>query len=476
MTRSLKSSCTCPHCWHRFRPDEVLWIAAHPELVGDNLLSAEDPVRFLPSRFTPDGHARDPGGQPTRRLACPHCHLEVPQLVLERPMVFMSIAGSPSSGKSYFLASAMWQMRQDLARYFSVAFTDTDPAMNRMIAHNEARLFLNEDANALVAIEKTEMEGAQYNSVQFDPGAATLLAHPFIFTVRPGRDHVNGHGAGRLTTLLTLYDNAGEHFMPGADTARAPGTKHLAKSQVLMFVFDPTQDVRFRQRLQAVSSDPQLAAGRRTVRQDQLLVEMARRIRMHAGLAPTMRIKRPLFLLLSKSDIWKDLLRGENNQALDVTTPPYTRERVGLGKMDIRRVDAASDAVRTLLMQLAPEIVTAAEDAFERVIYVPVSATGTSPVLDPASGLLKVAVSKIAPAWCAVPFIYSLARWSKHMMATNKSEPPGSFYEEDETTPETPPPGDTEDAGDAGEAGATDAAARDAGPPLTPVEDHADGA
>ncbi|MFO0782136.1 MAG: hypothetical protein U0636_00445 [Phycisphaerales bacterium] len=75
-----------------------------------------------------------------------------------------------------------------------------------------------------------------------------------------------------------------------------------------------------------------------------------------------------------------------------------------------------------------------------------------------------------------MPFIYSLARWSKHMMATNKSEPPGSFYEEDEGTPETPPPGHPDDAGDAGEADASDAAARDAGPPLTPVEGHVDGA
>jgi 6-phosphofructokinase 1 len=47
-----------------------------------------------------------------------------------------------------------------------------------------------------------------------------MLAHPFIFTVRPSRDHVNGHAPDRLTQLFTLYDNAGEHFFPGADTAR----------------------------------------------------------------------------------------------------------------------------------------------------------------------------------------------------------------------------------------------------------------
>lgn len=422
MSRKLKSSALCPHCWHRFRPDETLWIAAHPELLGDRLLTAEEPVRFLPSRFTPEREAIDPGGARTRRLACPNCHLEIPRLLLERPMTIMSIAGSPSSGKSYFLASAMWKLREDLARTFSVAFTDTDPAMNRALTDNEARLFLSEDRTASVHIDKTELEGSQYNSVQFDPGVATLLARPFIFTVRPSRDHVNGHAPDRLTQLLTLYDNAGEHFFPGADTARAPGTQHLARAQVLMFIFDPTQDVRFRQRLAGSSADPQLAAGTKVTRQDQLIVEMAKRVRMHAGLSAGQRISKPLFVILSKSDIWGGLLREANGEPVDIVTPPFERERAGLGKMSIRRVDAVSDRVRALLRDLAPEVVAAAEDAFERVIFVPVSAIGTSPALDPASGLLKVPVSRIVPRWVTVPFIYTLARWSSHLVANDRGE------------------------------------------------------
>jgi hypothetical protein len=397
-------------------------VAAHPELLGDRLLTAEDPVRFLPSRFTPAGEALDPAGAKTRRLACPNCHLEIPQLVLERPMVIMSLAGSPSSGKSYFLASAMWKLREDLARHFSVAFTDTDPRMNRAITDNEARLFLNEDQSASVAIDKTELEGAQYNSVQFDPGVATMLAHPYIFTVRPARDHVNGHAPDRLTQLFTLYDNAGEHFFPGADTARAPGTQHLAKAQVLMFVFDPTQDVRFRQRLAGVSGDPQLAPGAKTMRQDQLLVEMARRIRTHAGLGAQDRVPKPLFVVMSKSDIWSPLLKEPDGSPVDVVTPPYSRERAGLGKVSIRRVDRVSDAIRQLLMSVAPELVATAEDAFERVIYVPASSIGTSPVMDPASGLLKVPVSRISPRWVTVPFMYTLARWSTHLVASDKAD------------------------------------------------------
>ena len=58
--------------------------------------------------------------------------------------------------------------------------------------------------------------------------------------------------------------------------------------------------------------------------------------------------------------------------------------------MSIKRVDRTSERIRALLNEVAPEVVAAAEDAFERVIFVPVSAIGTSPVMDPASGLLPL--------------------------------------------------------------------------------------
>jgi hypothetical protein len=425
MPRRLTSSTLCPHCWHRFRPDETLWIAAHPDLLGDRLLSPEDPVRFLPSRFTPLREAIDPEGARTRRLACPRCHLEVPQMLLERSMRIFSIVGTPSSGKSYFIVSAAWKLREDLARRFCVALTDTDPAMNRSITDNEARLFLNQDASARVFIDKTELQGSQYNSVQFDPGISTLLARPHIFTMRPTRDHVNGAAPDRAAQLLTLYDNAGEHFFPGADTFRAPGTRHLAHADALLFVFDPTQDVRFRQRLGSSSADPQMDPGARVqARQDQLITEMASRIRMHRGVSPQERIRKPLFVILSKSDVWGHLIVDDAGAPVDITTPPYEQSRPGVGKVLLGRVDRVSALVRALLLELAPDVVTAAEDAFERVIYVPVSATGTSPELDPATNLLKVPVSKIAPRWVAVPFLYAFARWSEYLFEHDRNDLP----------------------------------------------------
>ena len=75
----LRSRVTCPHCWNEFPPDRALWIAQHPDLVGDPRLGADQPQRFLPTRFNVQGAAIDSRGFACHGLACPKCHLAVPR-------------------------------------------------------------------------------------------------------------------------------------------------------------------------------------------------------------------------------------------------------------------------------------------------------------------------------------------------------------------------------------------------------------
>ena len=53
---------TCPHCWERFAPEDVLWVSEHVDLLGDPLLGPERQQRFLPSRYTLEGDAIDAKG------------------------------------------------------------------------------------------------------------------------------------------------------------------------------------------------------------------------------------------------------------------------------------------------------------------------------------------------------------------------------------------------------------------------------
>ncbi|MGL6195674.1 MAG: hypothetical protein ACRC2T_12730, partial [Thermoguttaceae bacterium] len=75
-----------------------------------------------------------------------------------------------------------------------------------------------------------------------------------------------------------------------------------------------------------------------------------------------------------------------------------------------KRVDDTSDEVRKLLKQYAPEIVTTAEQFASVVKYIPMSATGRAPTLDPQSGMLGFRPKDIAPVWAEVPILYAFAK------------------------------------------------------------------
>lgn len=91
---------------------------------------------------------------------------------------------------------------------------------------------------------------------------------------------------------MCLYDNAGEHFLPGAQSANAPGTRHLAVSKALMFVFDPTQHSKVRLLCNGKTLDPQVRDDLVSFRQDHILSEATRRIRVELGLRQDARYTR----------------------------------------------------------------------------------------------------------------------------------------------------------------------------------------
>ncbi len=58
----LLTQITCPHCWERFPPEQVLWVSEHIDLLGDPLLgprvssgSCRAGTRSRATRSTPRG-------------------------------------------------------------------------------------------------------------------------------------------------------------------------------------------------------------------------------------------------------------------------------------------------------------------------------------------------------------------------------------------------------------------------------------
>ena len=83
--------------------------------------------------------------------------------------VFVSILGTPSCGKSYYLSALSWQMRQLLPQFFAISFADADPSINITLTDAERRLFLHEKPDKPVPlanlIEKTKLTGELYQHV-----------------------------------------------------------------------------------------------------------------------------------------------------------------------------------------------------------------------------------------------------------------------------------------------------------------------
>ena len=418
----IKPRLSCPHCWQDFSTDKLVFISESPDLPPDRKLVA-DKLRFVPQRYNLAGAALDPHGVPCEKLACPECHLPIPRAWLYLNNFFLSIAGAPSSGKSYFLASMVWQLRRTLARGFFSNFTDADPQENRRIFESEAALFTGSDApNEWVRIDKTEVVGDIYNSTKVH-GVDVRLAQPFTYTTEPMPNHPLLHKASRTRQVICVYDNAGEHFLPGADNFEAPVTRHMAKSDALLFVFDPTRDVRFRKAFTEPVDDPQInppsgmiteAQTRKSeIGQDVVLVNILSQIRSLNFLPPHEKLKMPLIIVLSKYDAWLHLVKGKfSSGRAPQEREPWKMTADGvINYYNSDRVEKYSQTLRTLLLDLIPNLVSTAEGAVEKVAYIPVSATGGPP--EPGNPnekgvyLLGYRPINVKPIWAEVPFLHA---------------------------------------------------------------------
>jgi hypothetical protein len=335
--------------------------------------------------------------------------------MFEMPPVFMSVLGSPSCGKSYFLASMTWRLRKVLPRSFSIGMNDADPELNHCLQEYESLQFLNPNQDTPVSIKKTEEQGDLYDTVLFGDQPISY-PRPFVFTWMPLQGHANSKPACALARTVCLYDNSGESFLPGKDAAASPVTRHLALSRVLMFLFDPTQDMRFRKLCSGKSDDPQMIERANRLqrecaeRQETILTEAAARVRRYAGLAQNQKHRRPLLVVITKFDSWARLVEGKL-PAPWVTDPVSKHSAVHL-----EGIENVSRLLRKLLWKVSPEIVSAAESFADEVTYIPVSATGRGPEVDPATGALGFRPRDIKPIWAEVPMLYAMSRWMQGLV------------------------------------------------------------
>lgn len=422
---------TCPHCWYVFQPHDTLWVAAHPALLGDLRLGESVPTRFLPSRFAPNGAAIDAMGAECTHLACPSCHLTIPRLCFEYQPWFVSIVGAPGSGKSYYLAAALHQLRRNLPDWFKISFTDADAEFNQLVNRYEEQLFGNYNAAKPTALAqlvyKTQIQDlSNFSSVRVG-GQEIRRPRPFLFSIRPQSSTDKPQALDQSSRVMCLYDNPGEVFQAGQDSALLPVTEHLAKARLLLFLFDPTLHSKFRERITTekipIASDVSRDPGARL--QHLILTEMANRTRRYANLAAGAKHDKPLVVIVTKKDLWgpalmKDLAGG--SVVLDHRNPTNPEQSRFLLRLD--RIEEHSRRLRQILVESAREIVEAAEGFASHVIYLGVSALGKPPKQDQATKSWAIAPQDIQPDWADVPILYGLHKTVPNLIVAGRTQAP----------------------------------------------------
>jgi hypothetical protein len=325
-------------------------------------------------------------GVPCTEFACPHCRRVLPPGFTEMTHHIISIVGDQSAGKSYYLSVLLKMLPASLYDNFSVVFQDADPAGNALINEMKQTLFGAETPEG-ARLVKTQLEGGMYVRLpRF--GRVVALPKPFVFSAAACKDQ------SRRCSLI-FYDNAGEHFQPGRDSADSPGAQHVASSAGIMFLFDPFNNPDFRHAI-SDQGDPQLEKPVMD-QQSVILSEMKVRIATLLKLELMEQIDTPLAVLVGKCDAWLHLLG-----------PDALHNPVVAGNLDLAAVANNSKLVRQLMRRLAPSVVANAESISRRVLFFPVSSFGHAPVrLGPGDYVPDP--RKLKPFQVEVPMLWILS-------------------------------------------------------------------
>ena len=384
----------CPVCWLEFDAGDIMHIAVHDSLRGDPVLGEDAPQRFLATRFNDLGQALDAFGLPCTEIACPHCRRALPPAILEGPQHILSIVGDQSAGKSYYLTVLIKTLPTTLFNHYDVVFQDADPTGNAPLNEMKKTLFSARSPEE-ARLAKTQLEGAMYERLpRF--GRTVALPKPFIYTLESKH-----RPEGRCSVIF--YDNAGEHFQPGRDSADSPGAQHVASSAGVFFLFDPFNQPEFRKRL-GKTPDPQLE-NPIVDQQEVILAEMKARLGKLKRLPGNERVDQPMAVLVGKSDAWIHLLGPE-----PLANP------LAKGALDQNAVDVNSERVRKLLLEICPTVVANAETISDNIRYFPVSSFGHPPIRV-ASGDVVPDPKHIDPFMVDVPPIWILSQIAPEILA-----------------------------------------------------------
>ncbi|MDG2292000.1 MAG: hypothetical protein P8L37_05025 [Phycisphaerales bacterium] len=390
----------CPHCWERFfsKSESMFIDESHRRVSPVDVPNWDNPL--------------DASGRPfTMARACPICGLEVSVRLLETNSVFISIVGTPSSGKTYLLAAMYHMAKQQLSGEFrrSISYPGVS---GELVARYFDKLFRAGDPDELVSLPKTQEGGFElYSDIMF---GGMKFQYPKPFTMRI-TDPIT-----RDSFAVVSYDNAGESYDQAASlSSKTKSIDHLADCDLIIVVIDPVQIPSLAREMQKRGvKDPQI--GRvPTSKQDQMLNGVLERTVGLRGGGERKLLKTPVCVVIQKWDMLKsaglvpDLKRADPTTGDEVPLfdpNPLNTNSDGGVCVDMEELRAISIVVRHVIDQYEPNIINTMDASFETVRYFAASALGGSPEFNPETNKFYFRPKDVNPSRVTDPLLWFLAR------------------------------------------------------------------
>ena len=141
---------------------------------------------------------------------------------------------------------------------------------------------------------------------------------------------------------------------------------------------------------------------------------MVVRIRKHSEMGLKDQSDKPLIVVCTKFDAWSSLMKP-------LPKPWALPKGKKTHVLNLKNIQKVSSELKALLEEHCPDVVSSAEAISSQVYFVPVSATGCTPVQDEAHGDYRIRTDSIKPLWCEVPVLLALAHRAPKLIRVGRS-------------------------------------------------------
>jgi len=326
------------------------------------------------------------GSKYTKELAarrCPKCQELLPNNIEYMENFIIGMVGDTASGKSHYIAALINALEQGeaLNGVKCIGFIPKGDTQVRYENEYYGPLFVDK-----TVITATALKGDEY---KYRP-----LIFEMVFAATNNSDR-------KKYVNLVLFDAGGEDMKDPKGMAIL--TRYILKASGLIFLVDPMS-------IQGVVREPSALPQPNVVRASSsfsLLYQVIDMCRMEKGIKPGDKIKTPIVIAVSKSDLLNNVTGSIGMQPSFTSEPSY---RDGFHLQDY---DTTNDEVQEVLRRFNESAILKTSEAFENVSFSAFSATGMSP--DQFNRF-----SSVKPCRCVDPLLWLL--WKLNIIEAKASE------------------------------------------------------